>query len=955
MRSGSRAALAASLVLVTLLAASPRPSPVSAQGMSLPGSFGVSPGGAATYSIPIKVVPGTAGMVPSLSLEYNSQYGSGFVGVGWSLAGLPAVSRCPQTLVQDGTITNVNFNANDRFCLDGQRLVAISGTYGADGTEYRTEVDGFSKVISRGSAGTGPAWFEVRTKSGQMLEFGNTADSKILVQGSATVRVWAVNKVWDTKSNYFAVTYINDAPNGQAYPSRIDYTGNSGAGLQPYNSVQFVYEARPDIAPLYHSGALFQTEKRLTNVKAYAGASLVSDYRLTYQLGTSTGRSRITSVQLCDGGSNCLPATTFAWQDAGTFGFTFLGIHPSQRFPINPGDITGGAFHMVDWNGDGRSDVVWFGAGGVNRWYFNNGPVGGVLNFTASQNPIPTTDFWSFLDFPGSLYGSGTIQFGDFNGDGRPDMLWHRWYDGKNRLYINTGVVNGVPTFAASLNPLPTLPPGQLSLEARLYLGDFNGDGLTDVLRYDKTTGTNRWYINNGVVGGMTTFTASLNPIPAADLDADDGTVYLGDHNGDGKTDVLWHRTSNGTNRWYVSSGVSGGIPTFQTSLNPIPAAAITGAGWYMLVGDFNGDGLADVLWCERTAFGNRWYVNKGIVSGVPTFVAYHDPVWPGTWGAAYLADWNSDGRNDVAWFCGAGCSPVAWHVNNGVVNGTLNFTSYQDLEAAFPEAGGGSSSVLSVGDWNGDGVDDVMVYASENGTNTWYQNNLVKPDVLTSITTGLGATTTITFKPLTDPAVYAKDSGPNAAVFPVVDVAGAAHVVRQVNVSNGIGGTLSTQYSYAGAKSHVQGRGFLGFRQVSVKDLQTNIVDTTTYRQDFPFTGLVASQTRVLGAQTLAQNSNTYEFKNASGGSTLGTPNLTGAPYRVSLSQVQAARNDLNGSTLPTVTSTFQYDAYGNATQVIVSAADGFSKTTNNTYSNDTTNWLLGRLTNVTVTSTKP
>jgi hypothetical protein len=954
MRSRSRAAFAASLVLVTLLAAAPRPSPVSAQGMSLPGSFGVAPGGAATYSIPIKVVPGTAGMVPSLSLEYNSQYGGGLAGVGWSLAGLPTVSRCPQTLAQDGAIGHVAFDANDRFCLDGQRLVAISGTYGADGTEYRTEVDGFSKVISRGSAGTGPAWFEVRTKSGQILEFGNTADAKVLVQGAATIRVWAVSKVSDTKGNYFAVTYINDAPNGQTYPSRIDYTGNASAGLQPYNSVQFVYETRPDIAPLYHSGSLFQTEKRLTNVKAYAGASLVSDYRLTYQLSTSTGRSRITRLELCDGGGNCLPGTNFEWQDGGTFGFTWLGLHPNQRYPINSGDISGGAFNVVDWNGDGRSDVFWFGPQGQNRWYLNNGPAGGLMNFTASQNPIPSADFCSGLDILLCLAGgSGTIHFGDFNGDGLPDMLWHRWIDGKNRLYINTGVVNGVPTFASSLNPLPT---GQLSAQARVYLGDFNGDGLTDVLRYDKSNGTNRWYINNGVVGGVPTFTASLNPLPAVDLDADEGTMYLADYNGDGRTDVLWHRSSNGTNRWYISSGVTGGVPTFQTSLNPIPAADITGAAWAMHVGDFNGDGQADVLWYSRSVpQHNRWYVNKGIVSGVPTFAAYQDPRWPNTWSNAYMADWNSDGRNDVVWFCAAGCPAPDWWTNNGIANGTLSFNSYFDSEAAFPAAGGGSSSVIVVGDWNGDGVDDVMVYASENGSNTWYQNNHVKPDVLTSITTGLGATTTITFKPLTDPSVYTKDSGVNAAVFPVVDVAGAAYAVRQVDFSNGIGGTLSLQYSYAGAKSHVRGRGFLGFRQVSVKDLQTNIVDTTTYRQDFPFTGLVASQTRVLGAQTLAQSSNTYEVRNASGGTTLSTPNLTSAPYRVMLNQTQVARNDLNGAALPTVTSTYQYDAYGNATQVTAAAADGFSKTTTSTYSNDTTNWLLGRLTNVTVTSTKP
>jgi hypothetical protein len=39
----------------------------------------------------------------------------------------------------DGAIGGVNYDGNDRFCLDGQRLVAITRTYGSDGAEYRTE------------------------------------------------------------------------------------------------------------------------------------------------------------------------------------------------------------------------------------------------------------------------------------------------------------------------------------------------------------------------------------------------------------------------------------------------------------------------------------------------------------------------------------------------------------------------------------------------------------------------------------------------------------------------------------------------------------------------------------------------------------------------------------------------------------------------------------------------
>ncbi len=124
---------------------------------SIPGQFSVGSSGAAEYSIPIELPPGTAGVQPQLSLNYNSQGGNGLLGVGWSLGGLSVIHRCPTTLVKDGFIDGVDFDSNDRFCIDGQPLVAVSGTYGATDTEYRTELDGFSKIISYGDTGNGPS------------------------------------------------------------------------------------------------------------------------------------------------------------------------------------------------------------------------------------------------------------------------------------------------------------------------------------------------------------------------------------------------------------------------------------------------------------------------------------------------------------------------------------------------------------------------------------------------------------------------------------------------------------------------------------------------------------------------------------------------------------------------------------------------------------------------------
>jgi hypothetical protein len=255
-------------------------------------------------------------------------------------------------------------------------------------------------------------------------------------------------------------------------------------------------------------------------------------------------------------------------------------------------------------------------------------------------------------------------------------------------------------------------------------------------------------------------------------------------------------------------------------------------------------------------------------------------------------------------------------------------------------------------GDFNGDGKTDWLMVA--NGDLRVFLADGGAGDFMQSITTGNGATTNITYSPLTQSAVYSNDT---TAAYPLQNLQGPMYVVSRVDAPNGLGGSYSSTYHYAGAKSDLTGRGFLGFRQMAVTDLQTNIVHTSNYNQVFPFLGLAASETKALGAVNLNQTTNAYQVTNFGGGSTVSTPSNTNPPYQVNIAQTVANSSDLDGSALPSSTTSYQYDNFSNPTQIVTSTPDGFSKTTTNTYTNNTTtpNWLLGRLTNATVTSTAP
>src|SRR6202167_519045 len=149
---------------------------VTAPAGTIQGSFAVTSTGEATYTMPLVTVPGRAGVEPQLAITYDGT-GDGVLGAGFSIAGLSAITRCPQNLAQDGAIREVKYDALDKLCLDGRRLVPVAQT--SSTIEYRTFPDTNTKIVAHlppgGTSGALALSFEAFTPSGLVIEYGGEA------------------------------------------------------------------------------------------------------------------------------------------------------------------------------------------------------------------------------------------------------------------------------------------------------------------------------------------------------------------------------------------------------------------------------------------------------------------------------------------------------------------------------------------------------------------------------------------------------------------------------------------------------------------------------------------------------------------------------------------------------------------------------------------------------------
>ncbi|HWA28341.1 MAG TPA: immunoglobulin domain-containing protein, partial [Lacunisphaera sp.] len=348
--------------------------------------------------------------------------------------------------------------------------------------------------------------------------------------------------------------------------------------------------------------------------------------------GESTVPSGLANVTAISAGYS----TAFAVKGDGTvvtWGSTFSGIRDVPADLANVFAVSGGAFHAVairDATGDTAPVITTHPASQTKS-------AGQTVQFsvTASGAPAPTYQWqmgtgstWQNIAEGDPYAGTNTaalsiagwatsalngIQFrcvvsnaggsttsnaavltvraarGDFNGDGKSDILWRHAIGGNVVFWLMNGTR---PQTVAEVTPVSTdwVISGT---------GDFNGDGQTDIVWRHKIGGNVVFWLMNG---NRPQTVAEVTPVPTEWV-----ITGTGEFNGDGQTDIVWRHNTGGNIVFWFMNGTS---PASAVEITPVST------DWVITTtGDFNNDGKTDIVW-RHSVGGNIvfWMMNGSSV-----------------------------------------------------------------------------------------------------------------------------------------------------------------------------------------------------------------------------------------------------------------------------------------------------------------------------------------------------
>ena len=328
----------------------------------------------------------------------------------------------------------------------------------------------------------------------------------------------------------------------------------------------------------------------------------------------------------------------------------------SGQCTVVPSPVTGvrstplsisGTYRPVvgDFNGDGRSDILWYGPGADpdSMWH-------GVGSARFSNAPVNVSHRWD------------DVLAADINGDRRDDVVFYNRSTGQASLWVWQA---GGGFRSQRINPGPGRQP---------LVGDFTGDGTQNIL----------WYGPGALSDSMWSWTGGSVRVTPTNVSGHYQPI-VGDFDGNGVDDIFWYGPGAAPDSTWLHQRGGG----YRVLKRPVSGVYDT------VVGDFDGDGRDDIVWIDRSGTSRIWFafVNANVVS--QTFVVTQPY-------EALVVDLQGDGRDDLLWYDPSGSGQLWTRWSGGRARTSVSYTASGGL---IPLVGsfsvGGGDGIL----WYGPGA----------------------------------------------------------------------------------------------------------------------------------------------------------------------------------------------------------------------------------------------------------